>query len=240
MYLLAANPILSFAAIIPVVVLLIRVYKSDRFEKEPVGMLVSLVILGAISTAIAVVLETIGSAVLGAVFTEESVIYNFFMYFLVVAVSEEGSKYALLKVRTWNSPHFNCRFDGVVYAVFVSLGFALWENIGYVSAYGLSVAVMRALTAVPGHACFGVFMGAWYGLARACTNSGNLRLAKQAKKMSLLIPILLHGTYDFITTFKSWLFTLIFIAFVVLMYIFAVSKVKVLSKNDYFIQNTEY
>ena len=88
------------------------------------------------------------------------------MYFGVVAFSEEGAKYFLLKRRTWNSAAFNCQFDGVVYAVFVSLGFALWENISYVLMYGLSTALVRAVTAVPGHACFGVFMGVWYGLAK--------------------------------------------------------------------------
>ncbi len=237
MFLLAANPILSFSAIIPAVVLLIKVYKADRFEKEPAGMLISLVILGIISTSIAMVLETIGSAILGRIFTEGSVIYNLFMFFIVVAISEEGAKYALLKLRTWKSPHFNCRFDGVVYATFVSLGFALWENVGYVSAYGFSTAVVRALTAVPGHACFGVFMGAWYGLAKACENSGNSRFARHAKRMAMLIPVLLHGTYDFITTFESGFFSLIFIVFVVLMYFFAIGKVKFLSKNDYYIQN---
>ena len=235
MYLLASNPILSIAAIIPAVVLLVKIYKADKLEKEPKGLLVSLVILGIISTSIAMLLETIGSAILGAIFTEDTLIYNFFMYFFVVAVSEEGAKYVLLKIRTWKTPQFNCRFDGVVYAAFVSLGFALWENVGYVTAYGFSVAATRALTAVPGHACFGVFMGAWYGLAKACENSGNFQLSKHARIMALIVPILLHGTYDFITTLNGW-FSLLFIVFVVLMFIYAVNKVKVLSKNDYYIR----
>ena len=65
------------------------------------------------------------------------------MYFVVVAISEEGFKYVLLKKRTWKSREFNCEFDGVVYAVFVSLGFALWENIFYVLSYGFATAVAR-------------------------------------------------------------------------------------------------
>ena len=235
MYLLASNPILSIAAVIPAVILLIKIYKADKLEKEPKGLLISLAVLGVISTSIAMVLETIGTAVLGAVFTEDTLIYNFFMYFIVVAVSEEGAKYALLKIRTWKSPKFNCRFDGVVYAVFVSLGFALWEYVGYVTAYGFSVAITRALTAVPGHACFGVFMGAWYGLAKAGENSGNLRLSKHSRRLALIVPILLHGTYDFITTLNGW-FSLLFIVFVVLMFICSVAKVKKLSENDYYIR----
>ena len=70
--------------------------------------------------------------------------YNAIMYFGIVAFSEEGAKYFLLRRRTWHSAAFNCQFDGVVYAVFVALGFALWENISYVLMYGLSTALVRA------------------------------------------------------------------------------------------------
>ena len=98
--------------------------------------------------------------------------YNAIMYFGIVAFSEEGAKYFLLRRRSWHSAAFNCQFDGVVYAVFVALGFALWENISYVLMYGLSTALVRAVTAVPGHACFGVFMGVWYGLAKRLTAQG--------------------------------------------------------------------
>ena len=72
--------------------------------------------------------------------------YNAIMYFGIVAFSEEGAKYFLLRRRTWHSAAFNCQFDGVVYAVFVALGFALWENISYVLMYGLSTALVRAIS----------------------------------------------------------------------------------------------
>lgn len=96
---------------------------------------------------------------MGILLPQSSTAYNVLLYFVVVALSEEGFKYLLLKKRTWYSSEFNCQFDGVVYAVFVALGFALWENISYVLMYGLGTAAVRAVTAVPGHACFGVFMG---------------------------------------------------------------------------------
>ena len=154
--------LLIVAAVIPALVLLIYVYRRDRIEKEPGSLLLSLVLWGIVSTFLAVISESIG-AVLLAYFLpggENNRAYAFWMFFVTVGLSEEGFKYLILKWRTWRSPYFNCRFDGVVYAVFVSLGFALWENIGYVTTYGLGAAMMRAVTAVPGHACFGVFMGA--------------------------------------------------------------------------------
>ena len=149
---LPADPVLIAAAVIPAVILLIRIYKADRLEKEPTGLLVSLVLMGVLATVPAIALEQVGSMLLGQLLTENSLAYNAILYFVIVAYAEEGSKYLLLRRRTWYHPAFNCQFDGVVYAVFVSLGFALWENIGYVAMYGLGTAMVRALTAVPGHA----------------------------------------------------------------------------------------
>ena len=174
------NPILIAAAVIPAVFLLVHVYRADKLEKEPAPLLISLVLYGIAATFIALLLERFGSWLLGRYFPENSTPYNVLMYFGVVAFSEEGAKYFLLKRRTWNSAAFNCQFDGVVYAVFVSLGFALWENISYVLMYGLSTALVRAVTAVPGHACFGVFMGVWYGLAKRLHGQGKDGASKLA------------------------------------------------------------
>ena len=58
------DPVLAAAAIIPAVVLLIKVYQADRLEKEPVSLILSLVFFGVLSTAIAMVLEQVGTAVL--------------------------------------------------------------------------------------------------------------------------------------------------------------------------------
>lgn len=137
MFLFYVNPILIAAAVIPAIVLLRFVYKEDRLDKESPGLLLSLVIFGILSTFAAIVTEQIGEAILGILLPQSSTAYNVLLYFVVVALSEEGFKYLLLKKRTWYSSEFNCQFDGVVYAVFVALGFALWENISYVLMYGL-------------------------------------------------------------------------------------------------------
>ena len=130
------NPILIAAAVIPAIFLLVHVYRADKLEKEPAPLLISLVLYGIAATFIALLLERFGSWLLGRYFPEDSTPYNVLMYFGVVAFSEEGAKYFLLKRRTWRSTAFNCQFDGVVYAVFVALGFALWENISYVDRAG--------------------------------------------------------------------------------------------------------
>ncbi|MCQ2480745.1 MAG: PrsW family intramembrane metalloprotease [Clostridia bacterium] len=236
MYLLATNPILAFAAIIPAIILIVKIYKADKVDKEPVGLLVSLVILGIISTAIALVLEEAGSGLLGLFFKENSLAYNIIMYFGVVACSEEGAKYILLKKRTWRSKEFDYLFDGVVYAVCVSLGFALWENIGYVAKFGISVALLRAITAVPGHACFGVFMGIYYGIAKMFDNRHNEGRSKSFRNKAFWVPVFMHGLYDFLASSKSTFSGLGFLVFIIFMFVYARSLVKRQSKADVNIQ----
>ena len=129
---MAYNWILIAAAVIPAIVLMITVYRSDRLEKESGSLLRGLISLGILATLAALLAERIGGWILDAVADENTVIYNVILYFVIVAYAEEGAKYTALWLRTWKSPEFNCQYDGVVYAVFVSMGFALWENISYV------------------------------------------------------------------------------------------------------------
>ena len=212
---LTYNIILILAALIPAVILMIRVYKSDRLEKESTGLLLSLVGLGAFSTFIALLEERIASMILGAALPETSVAYNIILYFIIIAGAEESSKYIFLRLRTWKNPEYNCKYDGVVYAVFISLGFALWENISYVMMFGFSAALIRAVTAVPGHACFGVFMGVFYGAAKQYEREGYVLRSKAFRVLSVIVPAALHGTYDFIASMNvpgsGWFFV-IFVA----------------------------
>ena len=162
------------AAVLPAIILLRYIYKHDTVEKEPPGLLLTLLFMGVLAALCATVLEAIFQTVLDLLVDPGSPVYTILLAFLVVAVVEEGTKFWLLKRRTWYHPAFNYRFDGIVYAVFVSLGFAAYENITYVLRYGLSVALPRALLAVPGHAAFAVVMGAFYGRARLREGWGKL------------------------------------------------------------------
>ena len=155
--------------------------------------------------------------------------------FAAVCMAAGLTPLLLLRWRTWRSPNFNCQFDGVVYAVFVSLGFALWENIGYVAMYGFGTALVRAVTAVPGHACFGVFMGIWYGAARRYANEGDMRGARICRRRALWLPVLIHGMYDFIASLDFDYSGLIFIGFILVVFLAALRRVKIVSRNDRYI-----
>lgn len=226
------NGILVAAAVIPAAVLLMKVYKSDRLEKESGQLIWNLVKAGVLSSLIALVLERIGDFLLSVFVAESSPLYNILLYFVVVALCEEGAKYWVLKRRTWSHPEFNCLYDGVIYAVSVSLGFAAWENISYVLSYGFSTALVRAVTAIPGHACFGVFMGVFYSLAKMHDIQGNADAVRLYRIAALLVPVLLHGAYDYIASSEQLASGWIFLVFIAVLFFISYRLVTAMSNAD--------
>ena len=153
------------AALLPALFLMRYIYRKDTIEKEPPGLLTGLAFLGVAAALVAIVLETLGKGILQAFLSEDDPAYSIIFAFLVVAVVEEGAKFLFLRWRTWKDPNFNYRFDGIVYAVFLSRGFAAFENISYVMGYGLTAALYRAVLAIPAHMGFAVYMCYFYARA---------------------------------------------------------------------------
>ncbi|MBQ8088605.1 MAG: PrsW family intramembrane metalloprotease [Clostridia bacterium] len=229
------NTVLVAAAVIPAIALLVYVYRQDHIEKEPIRLLASLVLYGILATFIAKVVERLGSFVLDSVLTPNSLLSDIILYFGIVAYAEEGAKYALLKRRTWEIADFNCQFDGVVYAVFVALGFALWENIGYVTIYGLGTALIRSVSAIPGHACFGVFMGCWYARSYSLHVRGYEGSSKVMRVLAVVLPAALHGAYDFLATESMYSSAWPFVIFIAALFFITFHLVRKLAREDRFI-----
>lgn len=227
--------ILILAAVIPAVFLMIKVYRSDHLEKESGGLLLSLVGAGVLSSLLALVEETVGQLILGSFVSPDSKLYNVIMFFVVVGLSEESSKYIFMKRKTWNHPEFNCKYDGVVYALFTSLGFALWENIMYVLNYGFSTALVRAVTAIPGHASFGVFCGVFYGLAKQAEREGDTAKCRLFRIIGVLSATVMHGAYDYLATMEDEKGVIYFFIYVIALFILAFTTVNKASKTDRYI-----
>ncbi|MGN0544919.1 MAG: PrsW family intramembrane metalloprotease [Acutalibacteraceae bacterium] len=220
------------AAVLPAIFLLRYVYKHDTVDKEPPGLLLSLILMGVIAALLSIVFEMIGEKILNDKVSQDDKYYKIILAFVVVAAVEEGTKFLLMKWRTWNNPNFNYRFDGIVYAVFTSLGFAAFENIKYVFNFGLSVALPRAVLAVPGHMGFAVFMGLFYGRAKMFSDLGRNGAKVFNLLMAYLSAVFLHGFYDACAMIGNTLSTIIFIVFVVVMYIVVIRLIKHESKTD--------
>jgi len=180
--------IIAFA---PIAIIILYIYVKDKYEKESKRILALTFVLGAV---VSIVITTSLYKFYDNYFpvlNNFSVWQQFIKAFFVVALIEEFSKYVI--VRYFNQPRksFNEPFDGIIYAVMVSMGFAAVENIFYVLEGGMEVALIRAFTAIPAHATFGILMGYYIGKAKFSNHRIRLNLS------GLLLAVLFHGAYDF-------------------------------------------
>ena len=253
--------LLIVAALVPAVTLAGYVYKKDRKEKEPFGLLMTLLGLGVLICFPAIELEKWLDNLLDAVFvplgtvqgnnvTLPTVLFNIYQAckaFIGVALVEEGLKWIALLLVTKNNKNFNSLFDGIIYAVFVSLGFAAFENVLYCLEYGWATAVSRAFLSVPGHAFFGVLMGINYSWWRVYIRADEYETQYQLKtkkhtpdkispgkylRYSLLLPIIAHGVYDFACFTNEFWSTGLLYATVIFLYVYCLGKVRAMSKAD--------
>ncbi len=220
------------AALLPALFLMGYIYRKDRMEKEPIGLLLRLAALGALAGWGAGFLNSFGELVLSGLMDTDSVAYHICFAFLVVGVAEEGVKLIALRLGSWNNPNFNYRFDGIVYAVFVSLGFAALENVSYVMMYGFATALTRAVTSVPAHMGFAVYMGSFYGRAQVCRFAGDAPGTKRNLWKAYLTAVFLHGFYDSCAMIGTNLSLILFLVFLVVMYVLVILRVRREARND--------
>ena len=179
---------LLVAAIFPVVIFLIVIYRKDT-EREPLRLVMICFFMGCAATVPIVLAELL----VGQFNNFDSpLLHSLFKAFVVAAIVEEGIKFMTLYATVWGRKEFDQYYDGIVYAVFVSLGFALVENFLYVFEYGMGTMILRAVLAVPCHGLLGVAMGYFFSLARFSPTGG-----KRLLWLSFLVPMIFHGLYDF-------------------------------------------
>ena len=184
------------AAVLPAFIILIYSYKQDSFPEPPKIVFKTFLFGCATVLGIDLIISELDA------FSENNLngeTYNFFDTFIRAAFVEEFFKFCVIVFYCTRKTAFDEPMDGLVYGVAASLGFAAYENIGYVLYFykepSFEIAIFRAFTAVPMHALCGIMMGF---LISKCifekkNNYMNLILA-------LLIPVSMHGFYNFCFT----------------------------------------
>ncbi len=225
---------LLIAAVAPALYLCFYIYRKDKIEKEPASLLKKLFFGGVWSAALAMVLEMGAQYLIDASISYHITMTAYaVMEATMVGIVEESCKFFFLKKRSWNNPNFNYRFDGIVYAVFVSLGFAAIENVLYVFNYGnWDIIIQRAILTIPAHMSFAVYMGYYYGMAKAAAIRGNDSLVRMNIAAGLVSAILLHAIYDGALMIGSDASLFFFVIFVVLLDIFVMTRIKKEARRD--------
>ncbi|MGN8647094.1 glutamic-type intramembrane protease PrsW [Gracilibacillus sp. HCP3S3_G5_1] len=202
-------------SIAPAFALLSFFYLKDEYELEPIYAIFRTFLYGALLVFPIMFIQY--------AFQEEGIAQSAFLQsYFVYGLFEEFFKWFIFIFTTYKYSKFNTVYDGIVYGVSISLGFATVENILYLFAHGIEYAFSRAIFPVSSHALFGVIMGYYLGRAKFSKNNERLSLM-----LALLLPTFLHGTYDFIleSIEKQWVYGLI--PFMVVLWLLSLRKVKV-------------
>ncbi len=212
------------AASAPIAIGAVYLFIRDKYEKEPYKMLFLGLLYGVYSTfviwAVGITIERLFPH------TETP----FFNAFISSAGVEEGIKFLFLYFLVFKNPNFNEPFDGIVYGVFIALGFAWLENIIYVfhkELGGYETALARAIFSVPGHGLFGLEMG--YYLALSKYYHKTIYIVK-----TFFVPYLLHGTYNYILFLDRKILWFPFLIFVLFLWYIGLKRMKILLERSPF------
>lgn len=183
-------PTLLGIALAPGAAIMLYIYLKDKHEREPLSLLLVSFIYGIFSTLITLFISWPLEMMI--VLRKYDYIHEFYSAFFKVALVEEFSKFLFVRFVLYPNKNFNEPFDGIVYAVMVSMGFATLENVLYVFQYGWETGILRMFTAVPAHATFGVMMGYFLGKAKFIHKRG-----LYFSLIALLAATVFHGAYDY-------------------------------------------
>ena len=217
---------LLFVSLAPVFIIAFYIYNRDRYEKEPVLILLRALFIGFICVIPVVIIENILTVLYNGTAGINEAAYT---AFVVAGFTEEAVKYSVFILFFWNNKNFNEKFDGIVYAVYISLGFAAVENILYVFSGGYGVGLVRALTAVPAHGLFGIMMGYYFGLARFNPKYRVINLLT-----AFVLPFVSHGLYDFLILGNTQFLLSAFIPVLAFYWVSSFQKMSKLSEASVF------
>ena len=219
-----------YLAIIPPIFLMWIIYKQDLIEHEPLGLVLQAILLGCLVPVFVLLLDT--PVYYFCTIFGTGILYELADNFIRVALLEEGGKLLMFYLRIWKNKEFNYRFDAIIYSVAISVGFAAIENVMYVINYGIETGILRAVTSIPGHVIFAIFMGHYLGEAKYRSILNHKASSDAYRRKALWVPVLLHGTYDFICQRPESYFSLFFWIFLIAIEILAIVKVYRNSRKD--------
>lgn len=227
--------VLAFS-LLPTFLIAWYLFKKTSAKDVSLKLCIALFIAGASVVFPVGVLEVNLASVYSLFGESDSFIGIFIQSFIIIALVEELAKWICTKSVIWKKTAFFSRFSGITYSVITALGFATFENIFYCFNQGIYVALVRMVSAVPTHVCDGLVMGLFLGQAKLFEKRNEFKRYKISTFLSLAIPALMHGFYDFcalqMNTAQNKLWLNIWITFVVFMFFICWQLLHYYSKHD--------
>ena len=178
-------------AVAPGIAVCLFIYSLNKYGRGSMRRLVISFVLGMAATIPALLAQLLAEDVRTEPWRHSILSYAWYA-FIIVALSEEGSKFLVLRFYAYPQQTFKEPFDGIIYSVMIGMGFATVENLEYVHQFGLETGFSRFFLAIPAHASFAVLMGYPMGKAKFTSRHRAWLMCQ-----GLLIAVLFHGSYDF-------------------------------------------
>jgi len=219
---------LVIIAITPIIALAIGIYLVDRYDREPWRLLLLVFTLGALSVIPIMFLQRI----LLSINIFPGILSIAYTAFIVAGLTEEFFKRSAVMYGAYNNKNFNEKLDGIVYSVFAALGFATVENIMYVVfryTGNYYVGIMRGILSVPAHMLFGITMGYYLSLSKYTQDT---KLKAYYYKRSLIVPMILHGVFNFILMAKIPILMVLFVPYVIYLWVISLRRLNQYTKDS--------
>lgn len=212
-------------AVTPGIALAMGLYLTDRYDREPVKLLLKLFLFGMLSAVPTIIVERF----LSNINILPGILSIAWTTYIVAGFTEEYFKRLVVMRVAYNHSAFDEKLDGIIYCAYSALGFATVENIMYVvSGYDADpyIGWYRGLLSVPAHMLFAITMGYYLSLAKFSPDQEN---CKRNFTLSLVVPMLFHGTFNFILLAQVQILMILFIPFVIYLWIVNLKKL-----NNYY------
>ncbi len=197
----------GLAAIIPMSFYLFLIWKMDKYDREPVKLVLANYLWGAIG---AIILAVIGSIILTSflqVFIRDEFGVDILSAVIIAPFVEEITKGIFLLI-TISSRKFDNLTDGIVYGGAIGLGFGMTENFLYfISNTGnfsdwISLVLVRTLFSGVMHLVSTATLGAFLGLSKFMVKPIRIFFGI----LGLSLAMLIHSLWNLFVSFESTLF----------------------------------
>ena len=171
------------------------IYQRGRYLPAPMALVVRAFLFGALLVVpvAAVEFALTGFGAIDSFQADLSLSVIIYAAFIVAGLTEELSKFLVVRYALYNSPYFSQPLDGLIFGSAAALGFASLENVGYMVQFGPAVMLVRGPVSTLAHVLFSAPWAFALGRQKRMGRSGTALVW-----ISLAGAMALHGLFNFL------------------------------------------
>ena len=244
-------------AIVPIFFICLYIYHEDRYEKESISLLILLFVSGVLGSFISFFAKNAEHLLLNNVFSEYisysrdgimtiadnvSWLYNLILAVFAYSLTDIVIVTMALFSITYKNKNFNSLFDGIVYAVYIVMGFAFVEVVLFGYGKGWDLLAMKCLITLPMRMFTAAIMGYYYSKMKiyhlASKEERKIHTAKLSFKygkwllFTIGAPWVIWGVFEFSTLMNGAVWRYLYYFVLIAMGFYTIRKITKTSNED--------